>query len=202
MKKRKEKPNVFSMLIVQCDQACDSISFLVDFMNEGGQKLADVIELTEKDADQTRRDLISYVQNTFITPLDRHDLFALSRSFDDLTDAVKDLKDFILFFDFAPTAKNIEMAALAEESINLLTASMKDFSAENTDNFWAGLVKVKKNDSQVKRLYWANIKEIEEENSMQSIITSREFCRDLRNLSKKVDKAADRLGDLKIKSIK
>ena len=161
-----------------------------------------VIELTEKDADQTRRDLISYVQNTFITPLDRHDLFALSRSFDDLTDAVKDLKDFILFFEFAPTAKNIEMATLTEESINLLTASMKDFSAENTDNFWAGLVKVKKNDSQVKRLYWANIKEIEEESSMQSIITSREFCRDLRNLSKKVDKAADRLGDLKIKSIK
>ena len=112
------------MLIVQCDQACDSISFLVDFMNEGGQKLADVIELTEKDADQTRRDLISYVQNTFITPLDRHDLFALSRSFDDLTDAVKDLKDFILFFEFAPTAKNIEMATLTEESINLLTASM------------------------------------------------------------------------------
>jgi|GEM_PF-1733111 Phosphate transport regulator (distant homolog of PhoU) len=196
------KPNAYSMLTNQCEEACISSSLLVEFMSTLDKEAADKIEKTEKTADRKREDVINYVENSFITPLDRHDLFAVSRVIDDLTDEVKDLKDFILFFDYKPTEKNIEMARLSRDSIFILTDAMREWEDSDADKFWGNLVNAKKNENQVKRLYWENIKELEGENSVSNIITSREFCRDLNSLANKIGKASDRLGDLKIKSLK
>lgn len=200
--KKGETPDVYKLLIAQCDDACLSISLLVEFMSSLEQSMADKIEKNEKIADRKREELIYYVENSFITPLDRHYLFKVSRVIDDLTDEVKDLKDFILFFDYRPTEKNIEMAQLCGAGIEALTAAMKSWKSNDTDTFWSSLVNAKKNENQVKRLYWENIKELEDLESLKGIITMREFCRDLNSLANKVGKAADRMGDLKIKSIK
>ena len=85
---------------------------------------------------------------------------------------------------------------------SILTDAMKKWNDPNTDEFWKDLKQAKKYQDRVKRLYWENIKELETYESMKGIITMREFCRDLNNLVNKVGKAADRMGDLKIKSIK
>jgi uncharacterized protein Yka (UPF0111/DUF47 family) len=171
-------------------------------MNDLNKDTADQIEHYEKTADAERAELVHYVKNAFITPVDRHYLFKVSRVLDDLSDEIKDLKDFILFFDYHPTEKNIEMAKLASSAIFILTDAMKKWNDPNTDEFWKDLKQAKKYQDRVKRLYWENIKELETYESMKGIITMREFCRDLNNLVNKVGKAADRMGDLKIKSIK
>ena len=94
------------------------------------------------------------------------------------------------------------MARLSRDSIFILTDAMREWEDSDADKFWSNIVKAKKNENQVKRLYWENIKELENEGSIRDIITSREFCRDLNSLANKVGKASDRLGDLKIKSLK
>ena len=200
--KKGTKPDVYTILTNQCDAACTSSNLLVEFMTTLAPETAEKIEKTEKSADRKREDLIDYVENTFITPLDRHYLFKVSRVIDDLTDEIKDLKDFIIFFDFHPTEKNIEMAKISRDAIYDLTAAMKDWKNSNTDQFWQHIVQAKKYENQVKRLYWENIKELENMESLKGIITMREFCRDLNSLANKVGKAADRMGDFKVKSIK
>jgi uncharacterized protein Yka (UPF0111/DUF47 family) len=163
---------------------------------------AEAIEAAEKSADRKREELVYYVENTFITPVDRHYLFKVSRVIDDLSDEIKDLKDYILFFDYHPTDKNIEMAKLNSKAIFTFAGAMKEWNNPDTDKFWSHLVEAKKCENQVKRLYWENIKELEDMESLKGIITMREFCRDLNSLANKVGKAADRLGDMRIKSIK
>lgn len=125
--KKGTKPDVYTILTNQCDAACTSSNLLVEFMTTLAPETAEKIEKTEKSADRKRENLIDYVENTFITPLDRHYLFKVSRVIDDLTDEIKDLKDFIIFFDFHPTEKNIEMAKISRDAIYDLTAAMKDW---------------------------------------------------------------------------
>ncbi|TDP58956.1 DUF47 domain-containing protein [Aminicella lysinilytica] len=199
---KKKQPDVYKLLVNQCEKACTSSTLLVEFMNKLDPETADKIEEYEKTADEKRSELVYYVKNAFITPVDRHYLFKVSRVLDDLSDEIKDLKDFILYFDYHPTEKNIEMAQLASNAIFTLTDAMKKWNDPNTDDFWKDLKQAKKYQDRVKRLYWENIKELESFESMTGIITMREFCRDLNNLVNKVGKAADRMGDLKIKSIK
>jgi predicted phosphate transport protein (TIGR00153 family) len=44
------------------------------------------LDLKEKEADEVRRILIDELNSTFVTPFDREDIFALSRSIDDVID--------------------------------------------------------------------------------------------------------------------
>lgn len=201
--KRTKEPDVFLLLAKQCRQALDSATMLVAFMKDPGEaEVAAEIEAEEKSADKTQRTLNDYVENTFITPVSRHYLFRLGRVIDDITDEIKDLKDFIQFFDYVPTEKNIEMAECCRQSVEVLTTAMEKWRGDEDRAMWEDLTRIRKNENHVKRLYWQNLKEIESSESVRDVITSREFCRDLRALSKKIAKVADRIGDLVIKSIK
>ena len=91
--KKQERPNFYYMLTRQCEITSRGISLLLKYIDTRDDELAEQIEHCEKDADKVRRSLIDYVENSFITPLDRHDLFALSRIIDDITDKIKDLKN-------------------------------------------------------------------------------------------------------------
>lgn len=190
------------MLGSQCDKACEAADLLVRFMQTGDPDIADQIERIEKSADRKREVLVDYVENSFITPLSRHYLFRLSRVIDDLPDEILDLKDFILFFDYRSTEKNIEMAELCRDSVYLMSEAVRNWTNSDESIFWDDVTRAKKNENRVKRLFWENLKEIEQSDELQQVITSREFCRDLNSLANKIGKVCDRLSDLKIKSIK
>lgn len=161
------------------------------------------IKKIEKEADKVRRKLIDYIQTSFITPLDRHDLFALSRKIDDVTDKAKDLKDFIFHFDFVPSETDIEMIELISKSIARIDSAMNSWAKGNDNKFWDQLVIVKKDENKIKRMYWTNINEIEKNDySINRIIIITEFNKDLNKLANKAGKVADILGEVKIKSLK
>lgn len=201
--KKEERPNFYYMLCRQCEITSRSISLLLKYIDTRDADMADQIEHCEKDADKVRRNLIDYVENSFITPLDRHDLFSLSRSIDDITDKIKDLKDFLIYFDYTPSDKNMDIIRLADSSIYALSCAMNEWSHDRIDHFWDYLVKAKKNENQVKRLYWEGIRDLDADNpTMKEVIIRREFAKDLNKLANKIGKAADRVSDTKIKSIK
>ncbi len=201
--RKEERPNFYSMLYKQCEITDESMSMFLKFMDSKDLSLAEEIEQCEKKADKVRRKVIDYVENSFITPLDRHDLFAVSRSIDDITDKIKDLKDFLIFFNYTPTEKNLEMTELIYDSIHAVTEAVSHWTDDSPEFFWEHLVKAKKNENQIKRLYWENIDELEfRKQSLRNIIVVREFSKDLNSLANKTGKAADRISDIKIKSIK
>lgn len=201
--KKGERPNFYHMLKRQCEITMRSSMLLLRLAENNEEDLAEEIEACEKKADKVRRDLIDYVENSFITPLDRHDLFSLSRSIDDVTDKIKDLKDFILFFHYSPTRKNVEMIRLIDSSIYSLTDAMSEWADDRIENFWDDIVRAKKNENQVKRLYWENISDLDRcKETLKDVIVMREFSKDLNSLANKIGKAADSISDAKIKSIK
>jgi hypothetical protein len=59
---------------------------LMAFMQEPNKKNAARVRIYEKKADDVRQALISDLNQSFVTPIDREDLFALSRSIDDILD--------------------------------------------------------------------------------------------------------------------
>src|SRR3990172_5450012 len=59
---------------------------LVDYMSKPSKKNAARVRDFERSADEVRRILIDELNRTFVTPIDREDLFALSRVVDDVLD--------------------------------------------------------------------------------------------------------------------
>ena len=85
---------------------------LLQYLEEPSRKNAARVRVYEKKADEIRRALIQELGNTFITPIDREDLFALSRSIDDILDYAYATIYEIDTLNVQPTAHLGEMAIL------------------------------------------------------------------------------------------
>ena len=96
MFKRKESLNFYSLLIKQAQVIRDAVAALCAYCQDPTQERGDFVKVKEKEADAVRRELVEDINRTFITPIDRDDLYRLSTSIDDLADyawtTVKELR--------------------------------------------------------------------------------------------------------------
>jgi predicted phosphate transport protein (TIGR00153 family) len=83
----KRREEIFNKLIE--DQAMltfEGLRLLVKYLEAPDSGVAEELSQKEKEADEVRRILIDELNRTFVTPFDREDIFALSRSIDDMID--------------------------------------------------------------------------------------------------------------------
>lgn len=81
------KPNRFiGYLHQQAELGIEATDALLDYMTKPNKKNAQRVRQLEKDADEVRRILVDELNRTFVTPIDREDLYALSRAIDDILD--------------------------------------------------------------------------------------------------------------------
>ena len=89
---------------------------LVDYMEHPNKKNAIRVRELEKQADEERRMLIDELNRSFVTPIDREDLFALSRAIDDVLDYAYSTTSEMDILNVAPTPQLAEMARLLCDS--------------------------------------------------------------------------------------
>ena len=83
MLKRKETLDFYSILISQTQVVCDTVRALCAFCENPTTEKGDFVKAKEREADQVHYQLVEAINHTFITPIDRDDLFRLSSSIDD-----------------------------------------------------------------------------------------------------------------------
>ncbi|OGO13088.1 MAG: hypothetical protein A2Y93_02070 [Chloroflexi bacterium RBG_13_68_17] len=83
----RKKTNRFTeLLIKQCEYAEEGMSALLQFVKDPEPSLAQRVSDLEGQADEVRRILIDELNRTFVTPIDREDIMALSLTVDDILD--------------------------------------------------------------------------------------------------------------------
>lgn len=83
----RRKPDRFlAYLQQQCLLGIQGTEALVNYMVKPSKRNALRVRQLEKDADEVRRILIDELNRTFVTPIDREDIYALSRAIDDILD--------------------------------------------------------------------------------------------------------------------
>ena len=113
-KRREEK---FSKLIQeQAALTLDGLKLLVKYLETQDRELAEQLSLKEKEADEVRRILIDELNHSFVTPFDREDIFALSRSIDDVIDYADSTVSEMVTLKVQPTQYMQRMATLLKDA--------------------------------------------------------------------------------------
>jgi predicted phosphate transport protein (TIGR00153 family) len=84
---------------------------LQDYMGKPNKKNAQRVRQLEREADEVRRILIDELNRTFVTPIDREDIYALSRALDDILDDTWFTINEMDILEVEPTDYLQEMAA-------------------------------------------------------------------------------------------
>lgn len=101
----------------------ESAELLFEAMSEPAnvEELFTKVDALEKDADKITDKIISRLNDTFITPLDREDIYALAQKIDDVIDGVQGIAERMTLYNAgAASAGAIELTSLVVKSARQL----------------------------------------------------------------------------------
>jgi len=99
---KKKKLDFFKLLNLQMQRTFDGVKLLDHYFKKNEEGVVDRLCQLEHEADEYRRFIIDDLNQTFITPIDRKDIYALSRSIDDIMDLAKIIVEEIEVLEVMP----------------------------------------------------------------------------------------------------
>ncbi len=122
-KKKPKEDNFYDLLTKQAMEIEKGMRELTEYCKTHNESIADAVIKTEDDGDMVRRILIDEINKSFVTPIDREDLFKLSAKLDEVLDYAKTSVDEIRLFGAVPDAQMIEVTdVLHEMSEHIISA--------------------------------------------------------------------------------
>jgi predicted phosphate transport protein (TIGR00153 family) len=102
------------------------------------QGLAREILLVEQEGDRITHDIIQRLNSTFVTPLDREDIYGLATKVDDIVDQIEETADFMGLYGIeAPMAQAQEMAAVLVQSCEQLAVALESLRGfKDLERYW------------------------------------------------------------------
>ena len=199
----KKRQNVFLKLIH--DQAfltLEGLEALKTFMHGRDPVASALLTAKEKEADEARRILIDELNRTFITPIDREDIFSLSRTIDDVLDYAYSTVNEMEIMKVEPTKFMQQMASILRDAgYELLMAVDRLEDHPGVANDHAQRAKALEN--RVEETYRAALADlfsgVEDIKHLVKMMKSREVYRHLSNAADRVDEAANVIGDIIVK---
>jgi predicted phosphate transport protein (TIGR00153 family) len=104
--------------------------------DDGG--LATDILKAEQEGDRITHDIIRRLNTTFVTPIDREDIYALATQMDDIVDDIEETADFMGLYQIeAAMDQSLAMAEVLVKSCEQLYGLLQNLRGfKDLDNYW------------------------------------------------------------------
>ncbi|MEK9145908.1 MAG: DUF47 family protein, partial [Elusimicrobiota bacterium] len=109
---RKQKYDFYELLARQAEKTLEGLKALQEFIEDPSADKGFLVQELEKQADELRRILIDALNQSLVTPIDREDIFSLSRAIDDMVDYAKSTVEEMMLFQ-VPTDDFLKRMAKA-----------------------------------------------------------------------------------------
>jgi uncharacterized protein Yka (UPF0111/DUF47 family) len=165
--------------------------------NVSAEQARQTITEIEHRGDSLRARLVAGISRALITPIDREDLYRLSRSIDDVLD---NLRDFVREWSlYAPATSSalpvLEEIAHATREVRAAVASI----AEPDTDVAARVLAAKKACNGIRRSYESELGKLFAEELSMDVLKRRELLRRLDVVGLRLDEAVDVLSDATVK---
>lgn len=180
----------------------EGLAALEAYLKSGDEAQAQRVQTIEKEADELRRILIDDLNRTFVTPIDREDLFALSRTIDDVLDYGYSTLDEMVTLGVKPNVYLQRLATILREAADELylgVVQLKDHPQVTLEH----ARRAKGMENRAESVYRAAVADLFKEpktvEDIVAILKMREIYRHLSNAADRGDEAANILGDIVVK---
>jgi predicted phosphate transport protein (TIGR00153 family) len=189
-------------LIKQAEITLQGLVVLEAYMKKAAEKHAAAVAQAEKDADEVRRILIDDLNRTFVTPIDREDIFALSRAIDDVMDYAYSTVEEMQILEVEPNDFLRRMVSLLHDAAGEIHLAMQRLK-ENPGVAAEHATRAKALENRVERVYREAIADLftgpEDIRQVMKMLKLREIYRHLSNCADRGDEAANVIHDIVVK---
>ncbi|MDP6792504.1 MAG: DUF47 family protein [Anaerolineales bacterium] len=202
--KKKQRDSMVELLIRQSRLTHQGLQLLQSYTREPKPETAQQLRMVEKEADEVRRMLIDELNRNFITPLDREDIFALSRAVDDVVDYADTTVDEMVLLGIQPTPFLVRMASLlTDAAAEIYNGVLRLQDHPSVANEHA--MRAKALENRVERVYREAIADLfsgpRDLDHVVEMLKLREIYRHLSNAADRGDEAANVIADIVVKQV-
>lgn len=199
-KKRQDK--FITLIHNQASLTLEGMDALKAYLVAPNPTTSEFLRQKEKEADEARRIFIDELNRTFVTPFDREDLFALSRTIDDVLDYAYSTVMEMEILKVEPTPYIQRMASLLRDAASeLLLAVERLEDHPNVAGEHAQRAKALEN--RVEDVYREALADLfsgaEDIKHVMKTLKLREVYRHLSNAADRGDEAANLIADIIVK---
>jgi uncharacterized protein len=195
---QRRNADFFDLLQRQAETTLEGCRALVGFLET--QAGSDEVLRLEQDADDVRRILIDELNQTFITPIDREDIFALSRAIDDVMDHARNTVKEMEVFDVAPNEFLLAMARLLQRGSEELAAAMKHLK-KNPNVAVEYALRAKRTENKMNDVFLDALKDLFSGKELRLVFSYREVYRHFNRSADRVDDAANIISNIVVKTL-
>jgi len=188
----------FELLSRQCLKTVEGLEALWNFAENGTKENANLVRNIEREADELRRILIEELDSTFITPLDREDIYALSRAIDDVVDYANTTVDEMEIYEVKGDEHIKDMVNILRKAARELNDAVKilqDYPKISSEH----AVKAKSYENQMERAYHLALADLFKGTDTVYMLKMREIYRHLSNAADRGDEAANIISSIVMK---
>lgn len=193
-----KKYDFLEMLSQQAVKTEEGVAALLDFLNNPTKQNGEKVYALEEEADEIRRVLVDSLNRTFVTPIDREDIAALSAAIDDVIDYAKSTVEEMILFEIKPDENTKEMTAVLHEATKHITYGVRHM-VSSPGTCVEHIIRAKKAENKIERLYRKGLVKLFKSNDVIKILKTREIYRHLSNAADRVVSAALIIGNILVK---
>jgi hypothetical protein len=197
-----KQDNFITLLIQQGEYTIRIVDALQSYLKKQNDKKSIYARVVEKEADEVQRILVHELMNTFVTPIDREDIFSLSRALDNFIDYVYDTVDELEIFELEAPEPVLIIANLLHEmavELHMAIKQLMDYPGVAQEH----ARRVKHLENQVENTYRRSLAALfqgpQDVAQIMEILKTREVLRHLSNAADQGDIAADTVLDIVVK---
>lgn len=202
LRKRNQDDRFIQLLIEQADYTVRGAQALLEYLEAPSKDRAATVNRLEKEADEVRRVLIDELNRTFVTPLDREDIHALSRAIDDILDYANTTVDQLYLLEVEPNdylQRMVSMMCDAAREIHLSVQRLQGHPQVAQDH----AVRAKALHNRMERVYREALADLfhqpDDVGHIMDMLKLRETYRHLSNAADRWDAAANVVSDIVVK---
>ena len=188
----------FSLLALQAEKTLEGLDALWNFVEDGTKEKADAVRNIEREADDMRRILIEELDKTFVTPIDREDIYSLSRAIDDIVDYANTTVDEMEIYEIKGDSHIKEMVNIlrkAAREINDAVKILKEYPKIASEH----AVQAKAYENTMEKAYHRALAELFKGGDTVHMLKMREIYRHLSNAADRGDEAANIISSIVMK---
>lgn len=186
----------FELLSRQADKSNEGANALLAYLHSGTG--AEQVKKHEQECDDIRRLLIDELNQTFMTPIDREDIFALSRVIDDIVDYANNTVKEMEIFEVGPNDRLLHMGQILKEGSEYICQAVRHLRKNpQVANEYA--IKAKRSENAMNREYLEALNELFNSQDLRLILSLREIYRHLNRSADRVDDAANIINNIVVK---
>src|SRR4030043_1348284 len=188
----------FDILSRQSLKTVEGLEALWNFAESGTKDNANSVRNVEREADELRRILVEELDRTFITPLDREDIYALSGAVDDVVDYANTTVDEMEIYDVKGDEHIKDMVNIlrkAARELNDAVKILKDYPKIASEH----AVKAKAYENQMEKAYHLALADLFKGTDTVYMLKMREIYRHLSNAADRGDEAANIISSIVMK---